>query len=250
MKLAEMLEEIQANPKTFLKTIERQKAEKYYKRAELAINECIEKLGYKPVSTRTKAWKKMHGERGEIHTLTYLPHHYDLPTPCAIYQPYGSQRPPDHLIIEDGAAFPIEDKTGKKRHPMWNSSMPEEGSLYLYCRNNEGKHEEDVTFFLGDEFIDKNTRKQLCLFWEEAQNNADKFNEEFMKNDPRGFLVYPRKMYEMGTKYNPNAEPNIFAKRWRVPQENRAIEFVKNIEKRQIPNKENESLPFDFESKT
>ena len=59
-----------------------------------------------------------------------------------IYQPYGSQKPPDFILffIYKGIVYKInlECKSSKTGIPMWNSSLPnrEINNIYIYMETN------------------------------------------------------------------------------------------------------------------
>jgi len=91
-----------------------------------------------------------------------------------IQQPYGSQAPPDILLIDitpDQIYFqPIEIKTGKKV-ATWNNNYPKDDWIYIFS----GK--EGVTYFRGKSLISEEEKQIL----EEHKMARKKLNEEHNK---------------------------------------------------------------------
>ena len=121
-----------------------------------------------------------------------------------IFQPYGSQQFPDFIVFIEEYIIPIEIKFSKNEKgkinlniakPMWNSNIPKPNSIYIYGISNE-----IVTFFMGSDILDSNTRKHLLDFFEDMEKGEDDLNKkiEGLKNN---FGIYPyiRKAYEHKT---------------------------------------------------
>lgn len=119
-----------------------------------------------------------------------------------IFQPFGSQDFPDFLIFTKKFIFPIEIKftTNKKskdlnldsQKPMWNSNLPKPNSIYLF-----GVSGQNITFFLGSDILDSNTREILNGFFRELDNPKDKleYSLQELKNN-FGLYPYIRKAFD------------------------------------------------------
>lgn len=101
-----------------------------------------------------------------------------------IDKPNGSQRWPDLLLVVNGVGLPIEIKTSQDDRILWNSTLPQEGSLYIYNCPSKGMK---TTFFLGQHILSAETAKHMHIQWE-----ATKIMQESMNSD---WSFYSRKNF-------------------------------------------------------
>lgn len=83
--------------------------------------------------------------------MTQIKNRYNLsPQKVLVQQPYGSQQPPDMLLMNITATTiyfqPIEVKTGKKV-ATWNNTYPSQNWIYVF------KGAEEVTYFKGETML-------------------------------------------------------------------------------------------------
>lgn len=145
-----------------------------------------------------------------------------------ISQPFGSQRYPDLLVLDNTTVLCLELKFSKNNttKPVWNSGLPRANGLYLF--GSYGKR--DITFFRGCDILNDENRTQLLDFFEDEIKNAKAFNEKYMSNQEFGFAVYPRKAYEQKRKHNPKAITNFFQNHRRYDLEKQVLEYSKRLQ--------------------
>ena len=145
-----------------------------------------------------------------------------------ISQPFGSQRYPDLLILDNATVLCLELKFSKNNttKPVWNSGLPRAKGLYLF--GSYGK--KDITFFRGCDILNDENRTQLLGFFENEIRNAEAFNEKYMSNQEFGFAVYPRKAYEQKRKHNPKAIINFFQNHRRYDLERQVLEYSRALQ--------------------
>ena len=94
-------------------------------------------------------------------------------------QPYGSQCPPDFLLVDvlkDTINFqPIEVKTGKKM-ATWNNNYPKDDWIYIFCG------EEGVTYFLGKNMI-KPKEKEIIEEYKMARKELNKIYNKKLEDE-------------------------------------------------------------------
>lgn len=165
-----------------------------------------------------------------------------------IFQPYGSQNFPDFLIFNERSVIPIEVKfsTNEKENnvkltknskPMWNSNLPKANALYIY-----GIAGIDVTFFIGSDILNQDTRELLLGFWDRLTEGD--LNEIFMQDMKKlknhfGFYPYIRRAYDQkasaATYSYKTEEGNVkigvesFFSENSKTRENNLLEFLKTL---------------------
>lgn len=112
-------------------------------------------------------------------------------------QPFGSQKPPDFIVLIDNMKpIQIECKCSKTMAPMWNCTYPKSDIIYLF---NCGKI--DKTFlFIGSHINDEYYGSEITELIEEIRTCVKKFetkmNEHFTKNGKKNmFSFYSRNMF-------------------------------------------------------
>jgi len=111
------------------------------------------------------------------------------------YQPKGSQLPPDFMIYyENYEEIKIECKSSKNNKPVWNCSIPEKETIYVYYDSSNKK----TYIFYGDEIIDTNDRLEIIKFNEELKILCNKFNKTTLCD--KNICYYPRQMINQTIK--------------------------------------------------
>lgn len=161
-----------------------------------------------------------------------------------IFQPHGSQNFPDFLVFFKGKAIPIEIKYSKndrdnkgnlsKFKPMWNSNMPKHNAVYIF-----GVSGEAVTFFIGADILDFETRQMLLDYFDQLDKNEINLDKKLV-GQTNNFGIYPyvRKAYEHKQKYstyvNPNGTKGIesyFSENKNIREKN-VLDFLETISKK------------------
>ena len=165
-------------------------------------------------------WRKLiESDDRIIENVTQLKQNY-------IAQPFGTQRYPDVLILDNKTVLCLELKSSNGTKPVWNSGLPKANGLYVF-----GSYvKKDITFFRGSDILNDEDRKRLSGFFEDAMENAESFNQEYMSNQEFGFGVYARKMYQNQQTYNPQAIINFFQNRRRYDLEGQVLEYCKGLQ--------------------
>jgi hypothetical protein len=110
-----------------------------------------------------------------------------------VYQPNGSQLPPDlRVILPSGKTVDIECKSSKQTYPTFNGSLPQEGGVYIFSSKRYNK----TTIFFGDDIVTVEKR-QLFLDLIEEVNSVKKIfqSDKEWQDDERGFDFYIRNMF-------------------------------------------------------
>lgn len=106
-----------------------------------------------------------------------------------IYQPFGSQKPPDFMIMcNNYYKIFIECKSSKTLKPTWNCSIPDIETIYLFYSSNNNK----TYIFNGDVIIFPNISKQIKEFHNKLKILCNEFNNEILLNENINY--YPRQM--------------------------------------------------------
>jgi hypothetical protein len=89
-------------------------------------------------------------------TQKSIPNSYNMELKKILFhQPYGSQAPPDFLLVDilkDTIHFqPVEVKSGKKA-ATWNNNYPKDDWIYIFSGND------GVTYFLGKNIITQDVK--------------------------------------------------------------------------------------------
>ena len=151
-----------------------------------------------------------------------------------LMQPYGSQNYPDFLVFTNNHILPIELKysKGKSISPMWNGNLPKYNGIYIFASNGK----KDITFFIGNDVLPHEERKELVHFWEKTRQEKDKYTD-YLRNKTeigdyefnRGFNIYIRETYMQSTSINKKAQLNYFEADDREKIEDLVISFMKEI---------------------
>lgn len=113
-----------------------------------------------------------------------------------IYQPNGSQMPPDFKVYDKDEYIDIECKSKKSGYkPMWNCSMPLKDTFYIYTNQKDNK----TLVIKGDQIITDKLHHELNNYKNETKLLANKYNiilQNLSENDnPYKFGVYARNMF-------------------------------------------------------
>jgi hypothetical protein len=111
-----------------------------------------------------------------------------------VFQPYGSQKHPDFIVMENNKEFHLECKTNKSQgFPVFNSGLPPENCIYIF---SSGKHNQ-TTLFTGKSVLTKEKR----ILYKELDKKYREILKEFRNHpsweDDRGWDFFPRKMYNL-----------------------------------------------------
>ena len=112
-----------------------------------------------------------------------------------IYQPFGSQKFPDILIINGTKVIPFEMKSGKGDRPTWNQGLPVDPGVYIFARIDEEKNNFDATVFMGRDILPNEVKQKLVTL-------VNNYRKELAKNGAEitaDFDVYLREMYNQKT---------------------------------------------------
>lgn len=105
------------------------------------------------------------------------------------YQPNGSQQPPDFVIYcENYEKKKIECKSSKNNKPVWNCSIPDQETIYVYYDTNK-----KLTYiFEGDKIISNEDRNKIIKFNDELKKLCNDFNNTTLYD--KNMSYYPRQM--------------------------------------------------------
>jgi len=133
-------------------------------------------FGYTNVSNfRKTLYKDMVDEIGDCcETTLIIPNDTRMhPRKLLFQQPYGSQKPPDFLLVDvrqDTIHFqPVEVKTGKKA-ATWNNNYPKNNWVYIFYGYK------GVTYFLGENLINEQLKKLFEEYKSKRKELANQFN--------------------------------------------------------------------------
>ena len=114
------------------------------------------------------------------------------------YQPNGSQKPPDFIIYcfdkdkneinNNYKTIKIECKSSKNGKPIWNCSIPDEDTIYIYYNTQK----KIVYIFNGNEIIVNEKKTEIKKFNEEIKKLCIEFNKTKLSNT--NISYYPRQM--------------------------------------------------------
>ena len=105
------------------------------------------------------------------------------------YQPNGSQKPPDYIIYaENYEKIKIECKSSKNNKPVWNCSIPEKNTIYVYYNTKSKK----TYIFDGEDIINTKDRLEIIKFSDELKKLCYDFNKT--KLCDKNISYYPRQM--------------------------------------------------------
>lgn len=107
------------------------------------VNRIRRRLNIRAVTT-PEEWRERYGQMFEFsfkETIKQLEF---------VLKPNGQQEWPDCLILLGHRGLPIEFKSCKEDHVVWNSALPQTDGVYIYNGNNAAVQ---TTFFLGQDQI-------------------------------------------------------------------------------------------------
>jgi hypothetical protein len=114
------------------------------------------------------------------------------------YQPNGSQKPPDFIICcfdkdkneinNNYKIIKIECKSSKNGKPIWNCSIPDEDTIYIYYDTRKKL----IYIFNGNEIISKEKKTEIIKFNDDIKKLCDDFNKTKLSNTNMSY--YPRQM--------------------------------------------------------
>lgn len=111
------------------------------------------------------------------------------------YQPNGSQQPPDYMIFcENYEKIKIECKSSKTNKPVWNCSIPEKNTIYVFLDTKNKK----TYIFDGEDIIESKDRLEIIKFNDELKKLCAKFNETILSD--KNMSYYPRQMINQTKK--------------------------------------------------
>jgi hypothetical protein len=118
------------------------------------------------------------------------------------YQPNGSQLPPDFIIyccicdddFFESEKIKIECKSSKNNKPVWNCSIPEKDTIYVFYDTKNKK----TYIFDGEEIIDTNGRNEIIKLNEQLKKLCNDFNAKILYN--KNISYYPRQMINQTKK--------------------------------------------------
>ena len=119
-----------------------------------------------------------------------------------VYQPYGSQKPPDFAINYNEVIYNIECKSSKRtKKPMWNCSIPDDKTIYIFSVPDC-----NILFF-GNWILDDKTKKIMDEFIEESKKVSKKYSDKLLKlNSDYKWKVIFRKMFNQMTIFDKNKQ--------------------------------------------
>lgn len=146
-----------------------------------------------------------------------------------VKQPYGTQRFPDFLVLEEDVIWAVESKYAKnpQGHPVWNSGPPRPNAVYLL--GNAALR--DVTFFRGSDVLSHEDAQTLHQFFDDLPS-ADELVNSRMQEQPYGFVAYIRRAFEQKRTFNRNAVLDFYANPQRKELEASAIAYLQGEQRR------------------
>lgn len=210
----------------FDETIKKQ-LEKNLKRSKILTTEMWSGPEYKEYKTLTQE------KRFNFNSIKEPADIFNDPSRIVIVdKPNGSQQWPDLLIIYKNIGFPIEIKSSKNDHILWNSGYPRAKSLYIFNCYGYMK----TTIFLGEHSLCKEDAVLLL----KIKNDSSESN----CNLPNGsyWSYYSRHMFNSSQKFfeseslekkslkNPDKKVEYEEqKRNRFKREAEVFQFIKNL---------------------
>jgi hypothetical protein len=124
--------------------------------------------------------------------------HYSCGLKYYIYQPMGSQKPPDLFLVEDNSCLCLECKSSKTGQVLWNGGLSKANYLYYFSSpamtNGNGN-----IFFLGRDIIDVGVYNELSQHHHNQSLVSNQVNAKIlaMPKNIMGWNYYDRAMYNM-----------------------------------------------------
>lgn len=123
---------------------------------------------------------------------------------CIYYtrNPNGCQKPPDFIIGQGQMYLKIECKSSKTLKPMWNCSLPEMDTVYVF----QAKTLNTVFVCQGSDLISESEKCALS----DLHASINKMVQEFNQNQAFGFTYYPRKMFNQVHKFELKQRQSLY----------------------------------------
>lgn len=135
-----------------------------------------------------------------------------------IYQPAGTQHPPDFIINYKNHIIRLGCKSNRSGTPTWNDNYPKESYIYIFT----SKKYNATTFFFGEDVISPDVKAKLI----EAKAKMMELRELFKDIDSnRGFRAIFRFKVE---QYGKNKD--YFKHKDRSKLEARVLSFIRSID--------------------
>jgi hypothetical protein len=125
----------------------------------------------------------------------------DLPDNTYIAQPCGTHNSPDFIVKLNGRAYFIECKSSKQAYPTYNSGLPKDSYIYIFC----SKKYNATTIYFGRDIVSEEQRVIIDKHLPHLDALVDKLNDALCAVDAnyRGLSLYPRAMWNQkgGRRY-------------------------------------------------
>ena len=96
------------------------------------------------------------------------------------YQPNGSQQPPDYMVYcENYEKIKIECKSSKTNKPVWNCSIPEKNTIYVFLDTKNKK----TYIFDGEDIIGTQDRLEIIKFNDELKTDSKTLLHELSRKN-------------------------------------------------------------------
>jgi hypothetical protein len=121
------------------------------------------------------------------------PYSCDLPDNTYIAQPCGTHNSPDFIIKLNGRAYFIECKSSKQAYPTYNSGLPKDSYIYIFC----SKKYDATTVYFGKDIVSRQQRAAIDQHLPRLDALVAELNSLLADCDihERGLALYPRAMW-------------------------------------------------------
>jgi hypothetical protein len=120
------------------------------------------------------------------------------------YQPNGSQKPPDFKINYCDSMINIECKSSKLKTPMWNCSLPNKDTIYIFSTPKS-----NILFF-GDWICNDHIKEITNKFIDTVKNNVIDYNFELSTlQSTYKWSVSFRKMFNQKTIFDDQKQSEL-----------------------------------------
>lgn len=107
-----------------------------------------------------------------------------------ILQPCGLHQSPDFIVKKENKLYFLECKSCKTSRPLYNSGIPKEEYIYIFCSEQYNA----TTVFLGSDLIEPEGVKLIKKHIAQQRENTKKFNEKIKNMSAHGISFYDRPM--------------------------------------------------------
>ena len=117
--------------------------------------------------------------------------HSGIPDNSYISQPCGTHNSPDFILKIDGELHFIECKSAKEEKPMYNSGVPKEKYIYVFCSEKHNK----TTLYFGGQVCPPEIYEliQTCI---KEHRDLDKKHNKILKENKSLLTHYCRPMIQ------------------------------------------------------